>query len=178
MTTDTRPWLVVVDMQTAFAHPSSPWATQGYEQAAVSVEKLLDRYLGRAVFTRFVRDPDETGQWGAYYDRWPTFRLDRDDPQWELTITPPPGTPIVDEPTFSKWAPALRAVTGPAGLVICGVATECCVMATALGAADAGRPVHVVADACAGATQALHDQALSIMDSMAPLITVVTSEQV
>lgn len=169
-------WLVVVDMQTAFADPSSVWATEGYEEASRHIEKLADRFKGRTVFTRFVRDPGEVGQWSAYYDKWTPFRIPAGDPQWELTITPPHQAPIVDEPTFSKWGPQLQNITGEADLVVCGVATECCVMSTALAAADAGRAVRVVADACAGATRTLHDQALAIMDTMAPLLSVVTSD--
>jgi nicotinamidase-related amidase len=57
------------------------------------------------------------------------------------------------------------------------VGTECCVLATALAAADAGREVKVVADACAGATRSLHEQALTIMDTMAPLLSVVTYDR-
>jgi nicotinamidase-related amidase len=71
----------------------------------------------------------------------------------------------------------LQAVVGEAPLLVCGVATECCVLATALAAADSGRRVQVVADACAGATRQLHTQALGIMDSMSPLLSVVTTDQ-
>jgi nicotinamidase-related amidase len=72
---------------------------------------------------------------------------------------------------------ALQGLVGDATLVICGVATECCVTATAFDAADAGCEVVVVADACAGATSTLHEQALCIMASMAPMISVTTSHQ-
>ncbi|MFG3365397.1 hypothetical protein ACIPWY_09715 [Streptomyces sp. NPDC090032] len=40
-----------------------------------------------------------------------------------------------------------------------------------------GRRVTVVADACAGATAALHEQALELLGQLAPLVTVVTSDQ-
>ncbi|TAM68477.1 MAG: cysteine hydrolase [Microbacteriaceae bacterium] len=171
------PWLVVIDMQLAFAAPSSQWAAEGYPEIVPTVEKLADAHRGRVVYTRFVRDPAEHGQWSAYYDRWPSFRVTPEDPVWELTLTVPAEVPVIDEPTFSKWAPQLQRVVGDAPLRICGVATECCVLGTALAAADDGREVVVIADACAGASHELHNQALTIMDTMAPLLSVTTSDR-
>jgi nicotinamidase-related amidase len=60
---------------------------------------------------------------------------------------------------------------------MCGVATECCVLGTALGAADAGRQVTVVSDACAGATEKLHRQAMTVLEQLAPLVRVATSDE-
>lgn len=170
------PWLVVIDMQLAFATPSSQWCTEDYAAIVPTVERLVETHQGRVVFTRFVRDPAEHGQWSAYYDKWPSFRVAPDDPLWALTLTAPDGAPIIDEPTFSKWSQQLRQVVGNAPLHICGVATECCVLATALAAADDGREVVVIADGCAGATRELHEQALTIMDTMTPLLSVTTSD--
>lgn len=138
---------------------------------------LASAHAGRVVFTRFVHDTAEVGNWSAYYDRWPEFRLAAGDRAWELTLEPPAGAPVLDEPTFSKWGAQLQAVVGEAPLLVCGVATECCVLATALAAADSGRRVQVVADACAGATRQLHTRALGIMGSMSPLLSVVTTDQ-
>ena len=73
--------------------------------------------------------------------------------------------------------PGAEAIVGDAPLVLVGVATECCVLSTAYAAADAGRTVWVVSDACAGATRELHDQALNILGMNAPLISVVTSDE-
>lgn len=175
--TDRLPWLVVIDMQHAFGDPASGWVAEGYADVVPVVEKLTAQFADRVVFTRFVRDPAEPLHWPAYYDKWSSFRLEPDDPLWELTLDVPDGAPVVDEPTFSKWGRSLEAIVGDAPLVLCGVATECCVLATAYAAADAGREVRVVADACAGATRLLHEQALAIMGTNAPLISVTTSDE-
>jgi nicotinamidase-related amidase len=64
---------------------------------------------------------------------------------------------------------------GPVGrLVLAGVSTDCCVLSTALAAADAGVEVVVVADACAGADDDSHAKALYVMDLYRPLIRVTT----
>lgn len=167
-------WLVVIDLQHVFTRPTSGWYATGSADIVPLVDDLVERYRGRTVFTRFVRDPAEQGAWRTYYDRWTDFRLPADHPDWDFSITVPSDAVIVDEPTFSKWTPALRDVVGDADLVVCGVATECCVLSTAFAAADAGRQVTVVGDACAGATLEAHASALRLMHANAPLITVAT----
>ncbi|GAB7003445.1 isochorismatase family protein [Nocardioides sp. AN3] len=171
------PWLVVVDIQHVFTDPASGWYAEGADAAVEVIGDLAPRFTGRTVFTRFVRDEAEQGAWRDYYDRWTEFRIPPDDPRWDLSMRRTPDAPVVDEPTFSKWTDRLREVVGDADLVLCGVATECCVLSTAFGAADAGRSVTVVADACAGATVAAHHAALELMHANAPLITVMTAAE-
>jgi nicotinamidase-related amidase len=61
-------------------------------------------------------------------------------------------------------------------LIVCGVATDCCVLSTVLGAVDAGRAVTLVADACAGATVEAHDQAIALMAMLSPMVDIVTAD--
>nr|WP_315970907.1 isochorismatase family protein [Streptomyces sp. PBH53] len=82
---------------------------------------------------------------------------------------------VLDTATFGKWTPELAARTGPDGrLVLAGVSTDCCVLSTALAAADAGAEVLVVADACAGVDDDSHLKALQIMELYRPLVRVTT----
>lgn len=176
-TSSASPWLVVIDMQTAFADPASEWAAPAYPEIVPVISSLVDAFGDRVVHTRFVPDEAEPGQWSRYYDRWPTMRQPASSQLWDLTV-PPRGAPVVSRPTFSKWHPELvRLLNTDASLVMCGVATDCCVLATALAAADDGRAVTVVADACGGATSRHHDQALSLLALLDPLVAVTTSEQ-
>ena len=90
---------------------------------------------------------------------------------WERAVS-------VSSHTFSKWVPELLALLGPhPTIVLCGVSTDCCVLATALAAVDAGAHVRVVADACTAKTPELHESALQMMRGRAPQLTVVTSSQ-
>lgn len=85
----------------------------------------------------------------------------------------------MDAPTFGKWGPELAARLGTDGrLVLAGVSTDCCVLSTALAAADAGVEVLVVADACAGAGDESHAKALYVLDLYRPLVRVVTVDEV
>ena len=166
-------WLVVIDMQEVFADPDGGWTVPRFADAAAGVERLRPAFAGRTVHTRFVAPAEPAGAWRAYYEQWPWALRPPDAPLWRL-VGDPDG-PVLDRPTFGKWGPELDAATGGArDLVLAGVATECCVLSTALAAADAGVRVRVASDACAGATDADHERALLAMALYTPLVTLTT----
>lgn len=174
--------LVVIDMQDVFARPPSPWSSPDYPTALAGTRRLLPAFAGRTVLTRYIAPTVPDGAWRAYFEQWPFALVPEDDPLYEitdLTDIVDAGAPVVTLPTFGKWGPELAAATHDAGtLVLAGVATDCCVISTALAAADAGRRVLVVADACAGSTPENHERALDIMRLYAPLIEVTTAQAV
>ena len=168
------PWLVAIDLQVIFADPDSAWRTPDFERAANATAALLPEFDGRVACTRFVAPEQPTGAWVEYYADWPFALVAPEDPLYAL-VPPFAGLdgPVVSTTTFSKWGPDLAAVIGPdAPLVLTGVSTDCCVLSTALAAADAGREVVVVADACAGLSEADHQRALDVMALYAPLIRI------
>lgn len=173
-----RPWLVVIDMQEVFRDPGSGWAVPGYAAIEPTVANLCGRFPGRTVITRFVPDPEEPGQWSRYYDRWPAMRRPADSALWEVTVPVPAGAPVVSLPTFGKWGGELARITGESPLVLCGVATDCCVLATALAAVDAGRAVSVVGDACAGVSDRHHAATLDLLALLAPLVHITSADEV
>ncbi|HZP89420.1 MAG TPA: cysteine hydrolase [Actinomycetota bacterium] len=174
-----EPLLVVIDMQRLFRDPESPWATPGFDELAGPITRLVEAFGDRTVFTRFVVPERFEGSWVAYYKRWgEVTRPERR--AWAELADPYAGLRprTLERPTFGKWGPELAALAGPAGtLVLCGVATDCCVIATALPAADAGAFVRVVGDACRGATAEAHERALAIMGGFAPQIVVTSVEE-
>lgn len=171
-------WLVVIDMQKAFADPFSAWAVEGYAEAEENIVRLLPRFPERVVSTRFVPDPEEAGSWKSYYDRWASMRQPPASGLWELT-RPVQGAPVVSLPTFSKWGDDLvREIGRESPVLLCGVATDCCVLATALGAVDSGRPTTIVKDACAGVSRRHHDEALSLLGSLDPMVGLADTSEV
>jgi nicotinamidase-related amidase len=62
-------------------------------------------------------------------------------------------------------------------MVLTGVATDCCVLSTALGALDAGRFVTVVSDACAAVSDEAQQQTLALLQLLSPMCEVVTSRE-
>ncbi|MER7643912.1 isochorismatase family protein [Streptomyces sp. NPDC126522] len=168
--------LAVIDMQRVFAEPDSPWATPRFDEAAAGVRRLLPAFGERVTFTRFLAPEKPEGAWRAYYDQWPFALQPPDSPLWRLTDEfAAQARQFVDAPTFGKWTPELAERVAPSvRLVLAGVSTDCCVLSTALAAADAGAEVLVVADACAGVDDDSHAKALHVMDLYRPLIRVVT----
>jgi nicotinamidase-related amidase len=168
--------LAVIDMQRVFAEPDSPWAAPRFAEAARGVRRLLPAFADRVVFTRFLAPGEPAGAWRAYYRQWPFALQPPDAPLWRLTDDfAGRARQVVEAPTFGKWTPDLAALLGPGErLVLAGVSTDCCVLSTALAAADAGVEVVVAADACAGADDDSHARALHVMDLYRPLIRVTT----
>jgi nicotinamidase-related amidase len=168
--------LAVIDMQRVFADPDSPWASPRFAEAAAGVRRLLPAFGDRVAFTRFVAPGKPEGAWRTYYEQWP-FALQPPDAQlWQLTDEFADGARhVLDAPTFGKWTPELaRRALSEGRLVLTGVSTDCCVLSTALAAADAGIEVLVAADACAGADDDSHARALQVLDLYRPLIRVTT----
>ena len=170
------PCLAVIDMQRVFGEPGSPWLASRFAEIVEPVRRLAEAFGPNAVFTRFVAPAEAHGAWQRYYEQWP-FALQPPDARiYELAD--PFGAmagPTLDATTFSKWGPELSAQVGDGGrLVLAGVSTDCCVLSTAVAAADAGIGVRVVADACAGVDDESHASALHIMRLYGPLVDVVT----
>ena len=175
-----EPWLLAIDMQEIFGDPSSPWCAPEYARAAAGIQRLLPAFAERAVFTRFVAPAEPRGAWVAYYQRWPFALVPDADPLYALTAPFAQSAPHVEtRPTFGKWDAGLAAALGGTSeIVLTGVSTDCCVISTALAAADAGVHVRVAADACAGASAADHQRALDAMALYAPLIELTTVDEV
>lgn len=165
-------WLVVVDMQTVFAAQDSPWFTPTFESVSDQIASLLPLFGEQVIFTRFVPPELVEGSWDAYYRKW-AFATDRNDAiLWSL-VAPWQSRPTLDTHCFSKWGVDLQRMAGRTPkLVLCGVSTDCCVMATAFGAVDGGAFVRVIADACGAKTPAIHESALSLLSSRAPQLVI------
>lgn len=179
MTASSSPWLVAIDMQQIFGEPSSQWFTPKFAQASSGIERLRPAFDDRQVFTRFVAPPQPVGAWVPYYEQWPFAMVSHTDPLYDLV--PPFGDAetVITRRTFGKWDDDFHAAIGGSfEIVLTGVSTDCCVISTALAAADAGVHVRVAADACAGLSDADHQRALDAMALYAPLIEVTTVDDV
>jgi nicotinamidase-related amidase len=167
-------WLMIIDMQRIFGEQGSEWATPDYAAASAGIQRLLGAFESNVCLTRFLPPDPPTGVWITYYEKWP-FALDpMNAPLYELSeeFVSIPAT-IIDKTTFGKWDPETgQALGNPDAIVLAGVTTDCCVLSTALAAADAGVHVTVAADACAGVTETDHRRALDAMALYSPMIDV------
>jgi nicotinamidase-related amidase len=170
-----RPTLAVIDMQRVFGEHDSPWLTPRFAEIVGPIRQLVGAFRPRVLFTRFVAPAVPAGAWERYYEQWP-FALQPPDARiYELVdeFAGEPG-PTLDATTFSKWNGRLSAMVDGGPLMLTGVSTDCCVLSTALAAADDGVSVQVVADACAGLNDESHAKALDILRLYSPLVEVVS----
>ncbi|MFC6158864.1 cysteine hydrolase family protein [Kribbella jiaozuonensis] len=167
--------LALIDLQRIFADPKSGWATPGFERVIEPTKQLISIFGADVVFTRFVAPEKPSGAWVPYYEEFP-FALQPPDADDYQLVDEFKGAPTLDKTTFGAWGPALAA-RADGRLVLGGVTTDCCVISTALAAVDAGVQVQVVEEACAGSTDENHHKALDIMRLYAPMIEIVSVEQ-
>ena len=170
-------WLVVVDLQRVFGDADSPWTTPRFEEVRPRIRELVGAFADRVVFTRFVAPAEPVGAWREYYDTFPFARQPPDAPLYEL-VEDLGAAKVLDATTFGKWGPDLAEIVGDGPLTVAGVATDCCVISTVLPAADAGVPIRVVTDACAGSTDADPDRALRLMSLYEPIVRLTTTAEV
>ncbi len=172
------PLLAVIDMQEFFA-AGSPWEVPGFEGLIEPIDALAGAYGPRTIFTRFVIPGEPQGSWVGYYQAWPQVLAPGAAGLADLAQPwGGQGLDTLDKTTFSKWGPELESMLGPGReLTVCGVSTDCCVIATVLAAVDGGAQVRVIADACAGITPEAHEAALNLMGGFAPQVTFGSAEE-
>lgn len=174
-------WLVIIDPQRIFADPTSDWGSPLWPDALPNIQRLARAYAGRTIITRWV--PPSSGQrggsWDAYMKAWPFADRPADDPYLDIVdALASLKAEVVSAPTFGKWD-ALARILGPAPqFVLTGVATDCCVISTALPAADAGATIRVASDACAGSSPENQAAALQVMGLYPPQITVASTDEI
>jgi nicotinamidase-related amidase len=161
---------LVVDMQELFrSHPE--WGTQSLTRIIPAIERLLRARPDRARFTRFIppRQAEHArGTWQRYYRRWSSVTLDRLDPAMIDVVheLKPWAKQVVDKAGYSAMsAPALRDAAlshSDHCLILSGVETDVCVLATAMEAVEAGLRVILATDALASSSESCHVKALEI----------------
>lgn len=170
--------LLIIDMQKIFEEKDSQWFCSEYARAEAVLAPIAENFRGKVVWTRFVRDENEMGSWHDYYQRWDRCREAPESEMWDLTMKVRPDDLILTRSTFSKWDAELAEMTLDTELLLVGgVATDCCVLGTVLGAVDAGRKVTVIRDGCAGASRTAHDKALSLMGMLSPMVNIKQSNE-
>jgi nicotinamidase-related amidase len=163
-----RAALVLVDLQRLFVDPASPAWVRGWEETAPRARRLARACAARGwtvAATRHVHSAgDDGGVMGCFFER-----LQRDgDVMSELLpelCDWAPDLSVVSKARFSALSePSVAAAAEEAGVVLlAGVQTHLCVLASALDAASRGVTPVVVADACAARTEALHQSALRVL---------------
>ena len=171
--------LLVIDMQRVYA-PGGAWATPGFDRAEANILRLCRRYP-RRLFTRHLPFSDPPGTWNRYNAEFAGINR---DPECARLV---PALEALGHLSFEKQtysalsSGALRAhllAADYAEILMTGVQSEFCVLATLMDAVDLGLPVTLVWDACAGSSPAL-DAALHDIAALMPCqVRLATTEEV
>lgn len=156
-----------VDMQQMF-DAGTPWATGWMREVLPQVVRLCEARPERTIFTRFIpaqSSDDAHGAWRRYYRQYEQMTLKHIEPRLlelvaELALFVPPARTF-DKKTYSPWPgtgllEALRSANVDT-IVVSGGETDVCVLATVLGAVDAGLRVIVATDALCSSVNDTHD---------------------
>ena len=173
--------LVVVDMQNAYLEDQC-WACTRTTSCAQVVAGLIDDAVcDNVVFTEYLAPENPVGTWVTYNevnaevnaDEWLNEIIDSLKPYAEKY-------PLYSKSTYSSFGnPDFKALMARAGrIVLAGVVSECCVVATAFDAIDTGTPVVYLTDACSGCSEENEQMIETLMCTFSPTHTaVMTSEE-
>lgn len=135
--------LVVIDMQNGFLGEKSRYVIP-------KVLELVQEFNKRGlpiVFTRFHNEPN------SQYEKLIGWKRLRSSPETDLTKELQPFADlVVDKEIYSAFTPSFTESVRERGwetMVLCGVATDGCVLKTAVDAFERGLIPIVVEDACA-----------------------------
>ena len=161
---------IVVDMQRLFAEPGE-WQTATLPGIIPAIARIAAHRPQRTLFSRFLtpeRAELARGQWRQYYGRWGSVTGERLAPGMhdlvpELAGFVPPGV-LIDKFGHSCFdAPAMLTAVKAMHtdcLIVTGVETDVCVLATVLDAIDLGLRVILVEDAITSSSEAGHKAAM------------------
>jgi len=163
---DARTHHLCIDMQRLFLEPG-PWYAAAGVAILPAIRRLLDHAPERATFTRFItaeRAEAAKGSWQRYYRRW--HEVTRDElGEGALEFHPElapyaAAAPVFDKATHDAFDDAAFArhveALQPSVLVLSGVETDVCVLATALSAVDLGYRTVIAVDAVASSVAESH----------------------
>lgn len=174
-----RALLVVVDVQGAFVEPTA-WHVPGLDALTTRLAQTAALAgPARTLLTLFRPARRLVGSWRPYYRAFPTMRDPR-SPLWAIAPALQGAGRVVEKSTYSAFGSAafVSAIHGlrPHALVVCGVETDICVLATVQDAIDRGIPVCVLEDLCRSSDRAGHEAALTIWRRLPDQVHVMSTE--
>lgn len=169
--TGERALMVCIDMQRLFLEPGE-WYAESALPILPACVRLVQCGADRCLFTRFITADsasDATGTWKRYYQRWDS--VTRNVIGDEALALQHELQPFATEARcFDKrthdafdsesFARHIRTYE-PDALVLFGIETDVCVLATAMSAVDLGYRVIIVEDACASSAPDSHDACIT-----------------
>lgn len=170
-----REVLVVVDMQRAYE--DGPWKVLNMRGIERNILQMIP-WASEVIFTRHVPDAQPKGTWKTYNAKW--GYVEEDPRNGELVPSlAPAARQCIEKSTYSAFgSQAFRQlIEGADRLIVTGIQTECCVLATILDAVDAGIEVMYVRDACSGKNEGLERATEEILKRLSIHVTCLDAQE-
>ena len=178
-----------IDMQRLFAEPTA-WHTPALADILPAVTRLAEARPEQTMFARFMTPATPAqaqGRWRHYYERWSSVTGDRSPAELLDLVTPlaelAGSGRTVEKTTYSAFATPgfIRKLEDLAvdTIVITGVETDVCVLASVFDAVDLGYRVIVPVDAVASSSGAAHEAVLRhVLPRLAEQVDLSTVDEV
>jgi nicotinamidase-related amidase len=180
---------VVIDMQRLFEEETG-WRVPDLAAVVPPIVSLIEHRPARALYARFVTPAGigaAKGVWQSYYRQWPQVIRDR-LPAGIFDLVAPLARHAAPHQQFEKEGfsafsgPSFAGIVqdlGAATLVLSGVETDVCVLATALEAIERGLRVVVAADAVTSSSPAGHRATLDhVLPRFEPMLDLAPSADI
>lgn len=171
--------LLVVEAQEVFLRVND-WHIPSFSGIIENISLLAKFFGGSTLFSKHV-PPATTanGTWNDFYKNW--NYIGSDATVWDIAtpLSGLQGTEFV-KATYSCFGSPdfLNLISNTSHLVIAGVETDCCVMATVLDAIDLGISITVVTDAITSPSKIAHDGALEFFKRVPLQVLTATTEEI
>ncbi len=168
---DARTLHICIDMQRIFLEPG-PWYGEAGLGVIEPISRLVNHAPERSLFTRFITAEtaaEANGCWQRYYRHWHAVTQAEAGPE-VLDLHADVLSLAAPENVYDKLAhdafdsAAFRARMereAPEALILSGIETDVCVLATAMSAVDLGYRVIIATDAVASSDPASHAATLN-----------------
>ena len=170
--------LMVVDVQNGFVNEKS-------EHVVDPIASFLDQWLSggkEAVLTRFINDPGSAWERLIHWTRLRTSPEIDLHPKIQSAIAGKQHASVVDKRTYSSLIdPVFELLerNKPERVLVCGIATESCVLKTAVDLFESGYTPVVLEDLCAShAGPKIHESGLLIISRFIGRDQIVNSSSV
>ena len=178
-----NPLLLIIDMQNVYKE-GQPWECKNYDNAISNILDLLNdgRFSqDNTILTRYIASAHPTGVWKNYNKENAEINANQwyNDLDQELQQRCK-DYKCYDKSTYSSYSvkEIQKAVHNASSVVITGVVTECCVLATVSSLIDAGKYVYYITDAIAGLDNEKEEATIKVLEGLTPLhLSIMTTNE-